>query len=558
MRMRTRTALLAALAVVALAVAAGAAVALISRDDDGDASREGFRLVQRRANEFARSPVAGKLDFRLASLATFARRAGRADALARARAKELETRRGRVRVVVEVAPGGRRLVGRAIRAADGSIEARYGDLVQALIPPAALSALALTPGVSLVRPPVPSTPDAPIVGEGLAATKATAWHARDFTGAGVTVAVIDVGFKGYRALLGGELPASASVTAQDFCSGNLEERDHGTAVAEIVHEVAPRARLLLLCVGSEVQLGQAYVYARRENAHIVTQSRSWFAEGRGDGTGEPTSPAGIVADARRNGILWVNSAGNRADREHWHGTFNDSDGDGFHNFADGDNSNTIDVSRNVCVVLKWDDWPRSSEDYNLELTPTAEDEPVDGSRNPQRGQERPVEQMCFEPDGFGGSYDVKIARLRATRPVRMDLFAWPISLQYAESASSVTEPGSSPNVLAVGAICWRGDALPAYSSRGPTIDGRVKPDLAAPTSVSSATSGPFLTCDRGGFRGTSASTPHVAGVAALVKQRFPAATPDQLQAYLEQNAADLGIQGKDNDTGAGKLVLPAP
>ena len=72
---------------------------------------------------------------------------------------------------------------------------------------------------------------------------------------------------------------------------------------------------------------------------IINHSAVWFNSSRGDGSGGPDTPDGIVADARSHGILWVNAAGNHAQR-HWSGTFADSDGDGFHNFSGPDQGNT--------------------------------------------------------------------------------------------------------------------------------------------------------------------------------------------------------------------------
>jgi hypothetical protein len=109
----------------------------------------------------------------------------------------------------------------------------------------------------------------------------------------------------------------------------------------------------------------------------------------------------------------------------------------------------------------------------------------------------------------------------------------------------------------VGAGCWQGSDLERYSSQGPTIDGRVKPDLIGPDSVSSFTFGPFSGCGVSGFAGTSAATPHVAAAAALVKQMSPAFGPAELQAYLEENAVDLGAPGKDSAFGSGQLLLGA-
>ena len=56
--------------------------------------------------------------------------------------------------------------------------------------------------------------------------------------------------------------------------------------------------------------------------------------------------------------------------------------------------------------------------------------------------------------------------------------------------------------------------------------------------------------------GTSQASPHVAGLAALVKQRFPDYTPEQVADYLQQNAIEREAAGKDNEWGEGFAVLP--
>ena len=131
-------------------------------------------------------------------------------------------------------------------------------------------------------------------------------------------------------------------------------------------------------------------------------------------------------------------------------------------------------------------------------------------------------------------------------------------MQYQTATGSVTEPGSSPDALAVGAACWRGTAIESFSSRGPTIGGVIKPDLTGPDRVSTKTYGAAgSTCTAaGGFPGTSAAAPHVAGAAALVKGAYPSFTADQVESYLEAQAQDLGTTGKDNIYGFGLLHLP--
>ena len=66
------------------------------------------------------------------------------------------------------------------------------------------------------------------------------------------------------------------------------------------------------------------------------------------------------------------------------------------------------------------------------------------------------------------------------------------------------------------------------AARGPTPDGRVKPDIVGADNVHSAAYGEP-------FPGTSQASPHVAGLAALVKQRFPDYTPQQVTNYLKSS-----------------------
>ena len=107
-------------------------------------------------------------------------------------------------------------------------------------------------------------------------------------------------------------------------------------------------------------------------------------------------------------------------------------------------------------------------------------------------------------------------------------------------------------------LCWQTRQPEYFSSQGPTIDGRTKPDIAGHDSVSGATYGGFSACARSAFAGTPAAAPEVAGAAALVKQAFPAYGPDQLQQYLQRSALDMAAPGMDNVAGAGELQLPKP
>ena len=179
--------------------------------------------------------------------------------------------------------------------------------------------------------------------------------------------------------------------------------------------MAPGAQLYLICIDTEVDLGDAKDYVKANGITIVNHSVGWFNSGRGDGSGGPLTPDGIVADARANGILWVNSAGNSA-QEHWSGTFSDTDGDPyeFHNFAGPDNGNTIFLAtgQETCGFLKWDAWPTTNQDFDLFLFQSSTGAPIAGSANDQSTVPRPpTEGFCFTNTGSSQNFFFGISSL---------------------------------------------------------------------------------------------------------------------------------------------------
>src|SRR5262249_19216142 len=186
------------------------------------------------------------------------------------------------------------------------------ELTQALVSPHSLDALAAAPGVERVRAPALFRADS--LDEGVAFTNAQAWHDSGVDGSGVKVAIIDLGFQGAAAD-----PALAGATPVDFCGpGEFDADPHGRAVADVVHEMAPGAQLFLICVNSELTLNAAKDFVIANGIKIVNHSVGWYGTGRGDGSFIGTTPDAIVADARAHGVLWINAAGNDAQR-HWSG-----------------------------------------------------------------------------------------------------------------------------------------------------------------------------------------------------------------------------------------------
>ncbi len=114
-------------------------------------------------------------------------------------------------------------------------------------------------------------------------------------------------------------------------------------------------------------------------------------------------------------------------------------------------------------------------------------------------------------------------------------------------AGSIGSPASYPEALAVGAIDSE-RTVAAFSARGPSPWGEVKPELVAPgVDV-------WSTFPGGGYAlgdGTSMAAPHVAGVAALLLQANDALTPDQIEAILRATARPLGTTTPDPASGWG-------
>ena len=103
----------------------------------------------------------------------------------------------------------------------------------------------------------------------------------------------------------------------------------------------------------------------------------------------------------------------------------------------------------------------------------------------------------------------------------------------------ITPPADGFDVLTIGAVDRDGQVLP-FSSRGPTFDGRVKPDLMAMgegvTSIDSTTREGFLN----NYVGTSSATPLAAGVVALLIEAYPLATVQDIVNVLRRTASQSG------------------
>jgi hypothetical protein len=116
---------------------------------------------------------------------------------------------------------------------------------------------------------------------------------------------------------------------------------------------------------------------------------------------------------------------------------------------------------------------------------------------------------------------------------------------------TVETPGDATDVITV-AASDKSDGLASFSSRGPTTDGRTKPDITAPgVSIYAANDG--TACSDVGMSGTSMATPHMAGVAALMLDARSTATPLQIKNCIGASAIDKYNAGKDALWGWGRV-----
>ena len=450
------------------------------------------------------------------------------------------------------------------------------NIVQAWVPMLALDQIAALDAVQKVTPP-----DYAVTRAGSATTEGDATHRADLvrslsglTGAGVKVGVISDGADSYRRSTSSrDLPGDLEINPNSSGEG-----DEGTAMMEIVHDLAPGAQLAfsgLSTDGTSLDMVESILWLANdafdgEGADIIVDDVGFYAE--------PYFEDGYVAeaaaDAVAGGAVYVSAAGNDADG-HYEAQFSDG-GDGFHDFdASGatDTSLRIYLFFSASVFLQWNDrFGESDNDYDLYVCQWArkptkfnlQNGVCKGSTKEQDGDGDPIEVVHFTGTGEADVYirkhggDAKTVELFALGP-------GVIVAEHSVREGAVVGHPAVAGVLAVGAIDVRdpgNDDPTDSSSRGPSDsyfpsrENRNKPDVMGMDVVS--TTGP------GGrfnpFSGTSAAAPHVAGIAALVMEAQRVATPsatrkavaEGVRQKLRDTAVDLGDTGHDNATGYGR------
>jgi hypothetical protein len=130
-----------------------------------------------------------------------------------------------------------------------------------------------------------------------------------------------------------------------------------------------------------------------------------------------------------------------------------------------------------------------------------------------------------------------------------------INGNFGPAAGTVNSPGNAHRVIGVGNFDVQTLAQIPSQSRGPTPDGRIKPDIQAPTNTETASNASDTALFT--FTGTSGAAPYAAGAAALLRNFLlaviPVVDPGQVYSLLILSGQQVAF---NNTSGAGPLRLP--
>ncbi len=427
------------------------------------------------------------------------------------------------------------------------------------------------------------------------------------TGVGVKICALSDGVDSLSASqAAGELPA-VDVLATQAGSG-----DEGTAMLEIIHDVAPTAELgFATAFNGDASFADNIRALRFDlDCDVIVDDIIYFKEA----PFQDWIIAQAVNDVIADGAMYFSSAGNEGNTvdgtaAHWEGDYVNS-GQVVGKFAgyahDFDPSSATQVfepisdasSAGVPVLLNWSDpLGGSNNDYDLYLL-DAGGNVVSMSQDFQTGTQDAYERV--DTPGFGGSglrlavvkfrgedRYLSLSALRGRFSDSADglkAFNTPgvtFGHSAARGAFSVAaapahdplpfdlEPGDPPNPSGPFPNAFdSSSALERFTSDGPRkvffqADGtpitpgdvsstggevRQKPDITAADGVLTSVDG------FDPFFGTSAAAPHAAAIAGLVLSGNPGIDPAEVREALTSTAIDIGAPGVDGRSGHGVVL----
>ena len=453
------------------------------------------------------------------------------------------------------------------------------DAIRARLPLARLETIAGEDAVIRIRPADQVITNMTNTSEGDVAHGANIARTMSaLDGSGVTVGVLSNGVDSLAARQStGDLPPSVTVL-----SGQGGTGDEGTAMLEIVHDLAPGATLFFAtAMGGQAQFAQNIIDLQTAGCEVIIDDVLYFAE--------PVFQDGVIAQAVETvagaGVVFVSSAGNLGNLNN--GTSSVWEGDyrliaappavgsfDAHDFGGGANTNRITSDSQFGFSLSWSDPQQgSSNDYDLILLNSTGTTVLAASANPQDGTQEPFEFISSEGVNDNQNLLVIVKFSGSARFLHLNALGGRLS---SATDGQIFGHAAAENALAVAAVDWRDagggggvfngtESVESFSSDGPRRifyepDGtpitpgdflsagglvRQKPDVAGADGVATSTPGfnPFF--------GTSAAAPHVGAIAALVIENGISATVSDIREAFTTTAFDIEASGVDRDSGFG-------
>ena len=413
-------------------------------------------------------------------------------------------------------------------------------------------------------------------------------HGVDGSGIGIGVLSDGVGSFADRQA-SGDLPARVTVLP-----GQAGLGDEGTAMLEIVHDLAPGAELYFAtALGGQAQYAANIEALCEAGADVIVDDVAYFLEA----AFQDDIVAQGINSAVADGCVHFSAAGNNGNLNDgtsgvWEGDYTAGsslivDGETVgvrHVFGDGEEENSLGALYFGSVVLQWTDpLGTSANDYDLFLI-DEDGDVVAKSTDTQDGTQDPIEyvpSISFLSRAVQSDLAAVVVKFSgADRYLRLHDYAGQLEIA---TAGNTVGHSAAENAVGVAAVDVRDagsgnvfngtESVETYSSDGPrriffqvdstaitpgdfsSSGGRVvqKPDLAAATCVSTATPGFSPFC------GTSSAAPHAAAIAALMLEAAGGpnqVTPAQLSTAMTGAALDIEATGVDRDSGAGIVMAP--
>ena len=418
------------------------------------------------------------------------------------------------------------------------------------------------------------------------ANTARTTHGVDGTGIGIGVLSDGVGSLAARQA-SGDLPARVTVLP-----GQEGEGDEGTAMLEIVHDLAPGAELYFATAfGGQASFAENIEALCEAGADIIVDDIYYFVEGPFQ---DDVIARGVNA-AVDDGCFFFSAGGNAGNKNDgtagvWEGDFaagsplvlNGVPVGTQHDFGSGVTQNRITEDSPGAYLLWWaDPLEGSSNDYDLFLVDENGDV-VESSTRIQDGNRDPYEYISSgEDDHTGNRLIIVKTSGAADRFLRLDTLEGQLAVS---TAGNLFGHSAAENAIAVAAVAVQSaggsggvfdgtESVRTSSSDGPrriffepdgtpitagnfsSTGGKLlqKPDLAAATCVSTTTPGFSFFC------GASSAAPHAAAIGALVLEGAEgpkSLTQAQLLTAMTGSALDIEATGVDRDSGAGIVMAP--